>query len=94
MLAGCATAGTSWNHPTKDEQQFEQERYDCVKDGVQHAANLGFNGNRMIIADRKKECMRVKGYTFTMTPKKTATPAKQPKQTTPDAIQVARGSRF
>ncbi len=63
VLAGCSTA-VSWNHPTKDEQQFEQERYDCVKDGEQHAANLGYYGNSMLADDRAKECMRVKGYTY------------------------------
>jgi hypothetical protein len=70
-LAGCATA-VSWNHPIKDEQQFEQERYDCVKDGEQYAANRGYNGNPMIVDGRAKECMRVKGYTYTKTAKKNA----------------------
>jgi|GEM_PF-2021250 len=74
MLTGCATA-VSWNHPTKDEEQFTQERYDCIKDGEQHAANLGYNGNPTIVADRARECMAVKGYTYTKAPKKTATPA-------------------
>ena len=74
MLTGCTTT-VSWNHPTKDEEQFTQERYDCIKDGEQYAANLGFNGNPMIVANRARECMAVKGYTFTKAPKKTATPA-------------------
>ena len=74
MLTGCTTT-VSWNHPTKDEEQFTQERYDCIKDGEQHAANLGFNGNPMIAGNRARECMLVKGYTFTTAPKKTATPA-------------------
>ena len=74
MLTGCTTT-VSWNHPTKDEEQFTQERYDCIKDGEQLAANLGFNGNSMIVVNRARECMTVKGYTFTKAPKKTATPA-------------------
>ena len=66
MLAGCVTA-TAWNHPTKDEAEFDQDRYDCIKDGEQYAANEGFNGNTFIGAGRAKECMRVKGYTSTQT---------------------------
>jgi hypothetical protein len=71
VLSSCSTA-TTWNHPTKDEQQFEQERYDCVKDGEQHAAYRGYDGNSMIVDGRAKECMRVKGYTYTKAPKRDA----------------------
>jgi len=71
VLAACTTA-VNWNHPTKDEQQFEQERYDCIKDGEQYAANHGYNGNSVFVDGRAKECMRVKGYTYTKANKNTA----------------------
>ena len=62
MLTGCATTPQVWNHPTKTAEDFERDKYECLKDGEQHAANYGFHANPFIIADRAKLCMKAKGY--------------------------------
>lgn len=61
ILSACAT--TTWEKPGATEADFERDKYECIKDGEQHAANQGFGGNPFIVAQRAKECMRVKGYT-------------------------------
>lgn len=83
ILTSCTTTNL-WNHPTNDEAQFTQDRYVCIKDGEQHAANLGFNGNPMIVADRARECMQIQGYTVTKAPRMAAAPTESPKRSTPD----------
>ncbi|MGE3293851.1 MAG: hypothetical protein AB7O95_20985 [Geminicoccaceae bacterium] len=65
ILSGCATG--MWTHPTKDQERFNVDRYECIKDGEQYAANLGFNGNPLIVNDRARECMVVKGYVWVKT---------------------------
>ena len=85
MISGCGTIN-SWNHPTRDQAQFMQDRYDCTKDGEQHAAGLGSTGNHIIVADRADECMRVQGYTVTKASRMTGAPIELPKLPTSDEI--------
>ena len=85
MLSGCGTVSL-WNHPTHDQAQFSQHRYGCLKDGEQHAANIGSTGNSMIVADRADECMRVQGYTVTKARRMTGGPTEPPKLPTPNEI--------
>lgn len=63
-LSGCVTPGV-WFNANKSQEQAELEAYQCRADGEQYAANLGFGGNPLIVADRFRECMRVHGYTWT-----------------------------
>ena len=85
VISGCGSINL-WNHPTRDQAQFMQDRYDCTKDGEQHAARLGSTGNGMIVADRADECMRVQGYTVTKASRMTGAPTKLPNLPTPDEI--------
>jgi hypothetical protein len=85
MISGCGTINL-WNHPTHDQAQFMQDRYDCIKDGEQHAAGLSPTGNHMIVADRADECMRVQGYTVTKARRMTGAPIEALKLAKPDEI--------
>lgn len=67
MVSGCATG--MWTHPTNGQAQFNADAYECQKDGEQYAANLGFNGNPLVVNDRARQCMAVKGYVWTTTPR-------------------------
>ena len=61
LLNGCAT--TNWTHPNKTAQDFERDKYDCQQTATQYAANLGFNGNPLIVSDHYHKCMTQKyGY--------------------------------
>ena len=61
LLTGCAT--TNWTHPNKTAQDFERDKYDCQQTATQYAANLGFNGNPLIVSDHYHKCMTQKyGY--------------------------------
>jgi hypothetical protein len=62
LLAGCTT--TNWAHPNKTEAQFNADKYDCHQTATQYAANLGFNGNPIIVREQYAKCMQDKyGYT-------------------------------
>ena len=60
LLTGCAT--TNWTHPNKTAQDFERDKYDCQQTATQYAANLGFNGNPIIVSDQYHKCMVSNGY--------------------------------
>lgn len=85
MISGCGTINL-WNHPTRDQAQFMQDRYDCIRDGEQHTAGLSSTGNHMIVEDRADECMRVQGYTVTKASRMTGAPTQAPKLAAPDEI--------
>ena len=63
QLAGCVTPGV-WYNANKTQEQAEMDGYQCRADGEQYAANLGFNGNPLIVADRFRDCMKVRGYVW------------------------------
>jgi hypothetical protein len=63
-LTGCAAQGR-WINQSKTDEQAKVDYYECRRDGEQYAANLGFNGNPLIIADRTAECAKVRGYVWT-----------------------------
>jgi hypothetical protein len=65
-VAGCATSGT-WLNNSKTPEQAQVDNYECRRDGEQYAENLGFGGNPLIVADRARECLRVRGYAWTQT---------------------------
>lgn len=51
MLYGCA----QWKHPTKSEQEFHADAYECERD----AAAVR---DRMYAMEMRKRCMRTKGW--------------------------------
>lgn len=57
-MGGCAP--TVFTHPTKNNQDFERDKYDCEKVAEQSAANWGAKGNPFIIADEIKRCLQLK----------------------------------
>ena len=62
LLSACA-APTKWMHPEKTQEQFNADSYDCNQVAHQYAANLGFNGNPLIVGEQYKKCMMYKyGY--------------------------------
>jgi len=67
-ITGCAAQG-NWVNQNKTNEQAQVDGYECRRDGEQYAANLGFNGNPLIIADRAAECARVRGYVWVPTNK-------------------------
>lgn len=60
LMTGCTV--TNWAHPNKTEAQFNADKYDCHQTAMQYAANLGFNGNPMIVSDQYHKCMVSNGY--------------------------------
>ena len=64
LLAGCAASGI-WLNQYKTNEQAQVDVYECRRDGEQYAANLGFNGNPLIVLDRYNQCMVVRGYVWT-----------------------------
>ena len=67
-LPACVTPGI-WYNEHKTQQEADMDGYQCRADGEQYAANLGFNGNPLIVIDRFRECMRVRGYIWQATAK-------------------------
>ena len=61
LLGGCAGGLT---HLTKNEQDFERDKYECQMIAEQSAANWGSRGNIFMIAQEINRCMRLKfGWT-------------------------------
>jgi hypothetical protein len=50
--SGCVIL--SWEHPTRTEQDFERDKYECVRET--HTAGLG-------APPLFEQCMKLRGYT-------------------------------
>lgn len=61
-LSACATG--MWFNPNVTNEQAQRDVYECRRDGEQYAANIGASGNPFLVADRYRECMKMKGYTL------------------------------
>jgi len=62
LMVGCAP--TVFLHPTKNELQFNRDKYDCRLVAQQSAANFGAAGNPLIIIDEINTCLQLKhGWT-------------------------------
>lgn len=59
LITGCGLGG-QYYHDTKDEQQFNRDRYECRLVAEQGAANWGNKGNPFSIASRINECMEMR----------------------------------
>ena len=70
LLSGCATF--TYEHPGKTQEDFNRDKYDCLQVGTQYAANLGFNGNPMVVSDAAHKCM-IQKYGYTVVKTKTRT---------------------
>lgn len=55
FLFGCAR--TLYTHPTKNQQDFERDRYECRLVAEQSAANWGSPGNVFMIVEETKRCL-------------------------------------
>lgn len=60
LISGCATpqlhkAGATHADATKDNTE-------CELMGAQYASGMGFNGNLLIVADYKAQCLRGRGW--------------------------------
>ncbi len=57
LLGGCVGGLT---HLTKNEQDFERDKYECQMIAEQSAVNWGSRGNIFMIAQEINRCMRLK----------------------------------
>lgn len=57
-INGCAP--TVFVHPTKNNEDFERDKYECEKIAEQSAANWGSRGNPFMIANEMKRCLQLK----------------------------------
>ena len=57
FMVGCATTFT---HPTKTQADFEQDKYECERIAVQYAADMGAEGNPLIISEQMSRCLQLK----------------------------------
>lgn len=57
LLYGCAT---TYTHPTKTQEDFTRDKYECEQIATQYAANYGASGNPLIIADETNRCLEQK----------------------------------
>ena len=64
LSAGCSTTTYYWCHPTKQPmtKAFDEDRYACDGESYQRAQNRGKQGDKDIIKEEWKRCMRAKGW--------------------------------
>lgn len=60
LLSFSACATMVWDHP-RGTSNFRQDRYACENEAAQFTSAV-LPGNVFMLADRIKECLRVKGY--------------------------------
>ena len=63
--AGCSTTTYYWCHPTKHpmKEAFDKDRYECDGESYQRAEKRGDQGDKDIIKEEWKRCMRARGWT-------------------------------
>jgi hypothetical protein len=62
IFAGCAPK--TFTHPSKNEEDFNRDRYDCQQVAAKYAESWGVPGNPFTIAEQINECMTQKyGWT-------------------------------
>jgi hypothetical protein len=62
FLAGCAPR--LYTHPTKNAQDFERDKRECMDIAALTAAKWGSPGNPLIISKETKDCLQLKfGWT-------------------------------
>lgn len=57
FIATIGCARTLYTHPTKNQQDFERDRYKCRLIAEQSAANWGSPGNVFMIVEETKRCL-------------------------------------
>lgn len=58
-MSGCVT--TKWVHPTKSQEDFKRDCYDCKGEAYQRTINMGWTKNNvLIVADEQVKCLKYK----------------------------------
>jgi len=57
LLQGCQTL---YMHPTKNQDDFVRDQYECEQIATQFSANYGAQGNPFIISNEIKRCLEQK----------------------------------
>lgn len=60
-ISGCASNHV-WFNPGKDDLARSTDIFECEKQAAQYSLDLGKPGDKKIVEDRMKECMKVLGY--------------------------------
>lgn len=58
LLIGCAT--TIMEHPSK--ASIDHDKYECMQEAEQRAANWGAHGNVFLMKDWIQECLEHRGW--------------------------------
>jgi hypothetical protein len=64
ICAGCSSTTYYWCHPTKTlmTKAFDEDRYACDGESYQRAKDRGDQGDKDIIKEEWKRCMRARGW--------------------------------
>lgn len=60
LTAGCAV--TPMHKQGATHADATRDNMECELQGAQYASGMGFNGNLLIIADYKTQCLRGRGW--------------------------------
>lgn len=61
FMMGCATSA-KYTHPTKDSDEFEYDKNQCMQVANEYAANVGSKDDIILIIHQTEQCLEKRGW--------------------------------
>ena len=61
LLMSCS-ASVKYVHPTKDPDDFEQDKYECIRVANEYASKVSSKDNIFLITNQTEQCLEKRGW--------------------------------